>query len=56
MYLEVLPFSDRNIIAYAMDVEKSSSDITGAMKYYDSITEYMTELRSCIDELRDDIE
>ena len=39
-----------------MSDEKGSSNITSALKYYKSITEYMTQLRSCIDELRDDIE
>ena len=49
-------FSDKNIILYALDVEKTYSNITSAMKYYNSITEYMNQLRDCIDELRDDIE
>ena len=49
-------FSDKNIILYALDVEKTYSNMTSAMKYYDSITEYMNQLRDCIDELRDDIE
>ena len=57
MYLALFnPLSDSRIIQNAMNVEKSSGNITSAMKYYNSITEYMTQLRSCIDELRDDIE
>ena len=33
-----------------MNVEKTSSNITSAMKYYNSIIKYMTQLRSCINE------
>lgn len=40
----------------ALDVEKGSSNITSALKYFNSISEYMLQLRQVLEELRDDIE
>ena len=37
-------------------MEKGSSDINSALKYFNSITEYMMQLRNVLRELRDDIE
>ena len=37
-------------------MEKGSSDINSALKYFNSITEYMMQLRTALGELRDDIE
>ena len=44
------------ILNNALDVEKGSSDINSALKYFNSITEYMMQLRTALGELRDDIE
>ena len=49
-------FSDRQIIMNALDPSKGKSNLTSALMYFNSITEYMTQLRSCLGELRDDIE
>ena len=49
-------FSDKIILNNALDVEKGSSDINSALKYFNSITEYMMQLRTALGELRDDIE
>jgi hypothetical protein len=49
-------FSDKIILNNALDVEKGSSDIRSALKYFNSITEYMMQLRGSLRELRDDIE
>ena len=49
-------FSDKTIILNALDENKTSSNFTSALKYFNSITEYMMQLRDCIYELRDDIE
>ena len=49
-------FSDKIILNNALDVEKGSSDIGSALKYFNSITEYMMQLRGSLRELRDDIE
>ena len=48
--------SDKIILNNALDVEKGSSDINSALKYFNSITEYMMQLRTALGELRDDIE
>ena len=37
-------------------MEKGSSNITSALKYFNSISEYMLQLRQVLEELRDDIE
>ena len=49
-------FSDNIILTNALDVEKGSSNISSAMKYFNSISEYMLQLRQVLEELRDDIE
>ena len=49
-------FSDKIILNNALDVEKGSSDINSALKYFKSITKYMMQLRKALGELRDDIE
>ena len=49
-------YSDKIILNNALDVEKGSSDINSALKYFNSITQYMMQLRSALGELRDDIE
>lgn len=49
-------FSDKVILNNALDVEKGSSNISSAMKYFNSISEYMLQLRQVLEELRDDIE
>ena len=54
--LNYLHFSDKIILNNALDVEKGSSDINSALKYFNSITEYMMQLRTALGELRDDIE
>jgi len=48
--------SDKIILNNALDVEKGSSDIFSALKYFNSTTEYMMQLRMALGELRDDIE
>ena len=48
--------SGKIILNNALDVEKGSSDINSALKYFNSITEYMMQLRTALGELRDDIE
>ena len=48
--------SDKIILNNALDVEKGSSDIFSALKYFNSTTEYMMQLRTALGELRDDIE
>ena len=48
--------SDKVILNNALDVEKGSSNISSAMKYFNSISEYMLQLRQVLEELRDDIE
>ena len=48
--------SDKVILNNALDLDKGSSDIHSALKYFKSITEYMTQLRNVLRELRDDIE
>ena len=48
--------SDKVILNNALDVEKGSSNITSALKYFNSISEYMLQLRQVLEELRDDIE
>ncbi|XP_071748838.1 uncharacterized protein [Lepeophtheirus salmonis] len=48
--------SDKVILNNALDVEKGSSNISSAMKYFNSISEYMLQLRLVLEELRDDIE
>lgn len=50
------PFSDKVILNNALDLDKGSSDIHSALKYFNSITEYMMLLRNVLGELRDDIE
>ena len=40
----------------ALDPTKGSSNLTSAMMYFNAITDYMTQLRECLGELRDDIE
>ena len=49
-------FSDKVILNNALDLDKGSSDIHSALKYFNSITEYMMQLRNVLGELRDDIE
>ena len=49
-------FSDRQIVMNALDPTKGSSNLTSAMMYYNAITDYMSQLRECLGELRDDIE
>ena len=49
-------FSDKKILTNALDVEKGSSDLNSALKYFSSITDYMMQLRGALGELRDDIE
>ena len=44
------------ILNNALDVEKGSSNITSALKYFNSISDYMLQLRQVLEELRDDIE
>ena len=51
-----LIYSDKIILNNALDVEKGSSDIFSALKYFNSTTEYMMQLRTALGELRDDIE
>ena len=48
--------SDKVILNNALDLDKGSSDIHSALKYFNSITEYMMQLRNVLRELRDDIE
>ena len=48
--------SDEVILNNALDLDKGSSDIQSALKYFNSITEYMMQLRTALGELRDDIE
>ena len=48
--------SDKVILNNALDLDKGSSDIHSALKYFNSITEYMMQLRNVLGELRDDIE
>lgn len=48
--------SDRHIIMNALDPSKGSSNLTSALMYYNAITDYMSQLRDCLGELRDDIE
>ena len=50
-------FSDKVILNNALDLEKSASDMSlkSSLKYFDSITLYMTQLRGALGELRDDI-
>ena len=40
----------------ALDPTKGSSNLTSAMMYFNAITDYMSQLRECLGELRDDIE
>ena len=40
----------------ALDPSKGSSNLTSAMMYFNAITDYMSQLRECLGELRDDIE
>jgi len=49
--------SDKVILNNALDLEKSASDMSlkSSLKYFDSITLYMTQLRGALGELRDDI-
>ena len=49
--------SDMVILNNALDLEKSASDMSlkSSLKYFDSITLYMTQLRGALGELRDDI-
>ena len=49
-------FSDKVILNNALDLDKGSSDISSALKYFNSITDYMMQLRQALEELRDDIE
>ena len=52
------PFSSGQVILNnALDLEKSVSDMSlkSSLKYFDSITLYMTQLRGALSELRDDI-
>ena len=49
-------FSDKQIVMNALDPTKGSSNLTSAMMYFNAITDYMTQLRECLGELRDDIE
>ena len=49
-------FSDKVILNNALDLDKGSSDIGSALKYFNSITDYMMQLRNALGELRDDIE
>lgn len=44
------------ILNNALDQDKGSMDIQSALKYFDSITKYMQQLRQTLEELRDDIE
>ena len=48
--------SNKVILNNALDLDKGSSDIHSALKYFNSITEYMMQLRNVLRELRDDIE
>jgi len=48
--------SDKVILNNALDLDKGSSDISSALKYFNSITDYMMQLRQALEELRDDIE
>ena len=58
LIFETQPFTVeiKIILNNALDVEKGSSDINSAIKYFNSITEYMMQLRTALGELRDDIE
>ena len=40
----------------ALDPSKGKSNLNSALMYFNAITDYMTQLRSCLGELRDDIE
>ena len=53
---KLFPISDKVILNNALDLDKGSSDIHSALKYFNSITEYMMLLRNVLGELRDDIE
>ena len=44
------------ILNNALNNNKGSNDIKSALKYFDSITKYMQQLRTALGELRDDIE
>ena len=44
------------ILNNALDNEKGTTDIQSALMYFDSITKYMQQLRTALEELRDDIE
>ena len=56
-YLKLLLLRKFKIILNnALDVAKGSSDINSALKYFNSITDYMMQLRTALGELRDDIE
>ena len=48
--------SDKVILNNALDLDKGFSDIQSALKYFNSITDYMMQLRNVLGELRDDIE
>ena len=44
------------ILNNALDNEKGTTDIQSALMYFDSISKYMQQLRTALEELRDDIE
>ena len=54
--MDTIYFSDKQIVMNALDPTKGSSNLTSAMMYFNAITDYMTQLRECLGELRDDIE
>ena len=55
-----LVYSNHNghqvILNNALDNEKGTTDIQSALMYFDSISKYMQQLRTALEELRDDIE
>ena len=55
-----LVYSNHNghqvILINALDNEKGTTDIQSALMYFDSISKYMQQLRTALEELRDDIE
>ena len=54
--MDTIYFSDKQIVMNALDPTKGSSNLTSAMMYFNAIADYMTQLRECLGELRDDIE
>jgi hypothetical protein len=48
--VSILYSSDKVILNNALDIEKSASDMSlkASLKYFDSITLYMTQLRSAL--------